>query len=233
MSDFADRTEAGRLLAAKLVPMKPDRPLVLALPRGGVPVAVEVASALDAEMDVLFVRKIGFPSQPEFAIAAVVDGANPQMVRNEEVLTQLPVDEAYIERERDRELAEIERRRVLYCGDRAPLDVAGRTIIVVDDGVATGTSVRAALAALRHSGAGRLVLAVPVISPVTAQELRDDGIEVVAVIEPVHFMAVGQFYRDFHQLDDDEVIAQLRRSEAIERRLGIDLLSDFTAPGKD
>ncbi|UIJ45007.1 phosphoribosyltransferase [Sphingomonas cannabina] len=217
MNDFADRTEAGRLLAAKLAPMKPERPLVLALPRGGVPVAVEVASALDAEMDVLFVRKIGFPSQPEFAIAAVVDGAHPQMVRNEEVLTQLPVDEAYIERERDRELAEIERRRALYCGDRAPSEVAGRTILVVDDGVATGTSVRAALAALRRSGAGRLILAVPVISPETARELRDDGIEVIAVTEPAHFMAVGQFYRDFHQLEDGEVIALLRRNEAAPR----------------
>lgn len=217
MSDFADRAEAGRLLAARLVPTKLDRPLVLALPRGGVPVAVEVAAVLDAEMDVLFVRKIGYPSQPEFAIAAVVDGAHPQMVRNEEVLAQLPVAETYIERERDRELAEIERRRELYCGDRAPPQVAGRTILVVDDGVATGTSARAALAALRRGGASRLILAVPVISPETARELRDDGIEVIAMIEPAHFMAVGQFYRDFHQLEDAEVIALLRRDGAARR----------------
>lgn len=213
MNDFADRADAGRQLAAKVKALQLDRPVVLALPRGGVPIAAEVASALDVALDVLFVRKIGMPSHPEYAIAAVVDGAHPQMVRNESVLSRFPVDEDYIVSERDRELAEIERRRRLYCGDRPALEVEGRTVLVVDDGVATGTTVRAALAALRRSGVARLILAVPVIAPDTAREFRDDGIEVVSILEPSGFRAVGQFYRDFHQLEDEEVVDLLRRSE--------------------
>lgn len=216
MTVFADRGQAGRLLAGKIVPMALERPLLLALPRGGVPIAAEVAAALDAPLDVLFVRKIGLPSHPEYAIAAVVDGAHPQMVRNEHVLGRLQVDESYVLRECDRELAEIERRRKLYCGDRSAPDVEGRTVLVVDDGVATGTTVRAALKALRRSGVGRLILAVPVIAPDTAREFRDDGIEVVSVIEPADFRAVGQFYRDFHQLKDEEVIDLLRKSTVFE-----------------
>ena len=212
MMDFADRAEAGRRLAAKLEPMQLDRPIVLALPRGGVPVAAKVAAAIDRPLDVLFVRKIGMPSHPELAIAAVVDGAHPQMVRNEHVLERVPVDEAYIVRERDRELAEIERRRSLYCGERPAPDVEGRTVLVVDDGVATGTTVRAALAALKRSGADRIILAVPVIAPDTAREFRGDGFEVVSVLEPDDFQAVGQFYQDFHQLADREVVELLRQA---------------------
>ena len=210
MEDFADRHDAGRQLAAKLGRMSFERAVVLALPRGGVPVAAEVASALKLPLDVLFVRRIGAPWHPELAIGAVVDGAHPQTVLNDYVLDQVPVDKSYIERERDRELAEIERRRALYRGGRPPLEMADRTVIVVDDGVATGTSVKAALTALAREGAARLVLAVPVISPDTAEAFRADGVEVVAVIEPEDFRAVGQFYRDFHQLEDEEVVRLLR-----------------------
>jgi putative phosphoribosyl transferase len=215
MNDFPDRAEAGRQLAQKLSKMTFDRPIVLALPRGGVPVAVEVAAALDAPLDLLFVRKIGFPGHEEFAIAAVVDGKNPQIVRNQELLDRYPVDEGYITRERDRELAEIERRRKQYTGGGPPQDVADRTVLVVDDGVATGTTVRAALAALKRSGAERIILAVPVISPDTAAGFRREGFEVIAVIEPEDFRAVGMFYRDFHQLDDDEVVNLLQLAAAV------------------
>jgi putative phosphoribosyl transferase len=215
MKDFADRSKAGRQLAEKLRAIQLDQPIVLALPRGGVPVAVEVAAALEAQLDLLFVRKIGFPGHEEFAIAAVVDGKDPQIVRNEQILNLHPVDEGYIIRERDRELAEIERRRKQYSRDRPPADVKGRNVIVVDDGVATGTTVRAALAALKRSGAARIILAVPVISSATAADFRREGFEVVAVIQPEDFGAVGQFYQDFHQLDDDEVVRLLRLAAAL------------------
>jgi putative phosphoribosyl transferase len=206
---FADRREAGRQLAARLGRMTFERPVVLALPRGGVPVAVEVAAVLQAPLDLLFVRKIGLPSQPELAVGAVVDGPDPQMVLNERVLAMVDVSEAYLMRERDRELAEIERRRALYRGDRPPVDVRGRDVILVDDGVATGTTVRAALTALDRIGVARQILAVPVIAPDTAAAFRADGIEVVALVEPADFRAVGEFYRDFHQLEDKEVIELL------------------------
>ena len=206
---FADRREAGRQLAAKLGQMNFERAVVLALPRGGVPVAVEVASALQVPLDLLFVRKIGLPWQSELAVGAVVDGAHPQMVLNDRVLAMVDVPEAYLTHERDRELAEIERRRAQYCGDHAPVDVGGRAVILVDDGVATGTTVRAALTALERLGAARQILAVPVIAPDTADAFRADGIEVVALVEPENFRAVGEFYRDFHQLEDEEVVGLL------------------------
>jgi putative phosphoribosyl transferase len=206
---FADRREAGRQLAAKLGQMNFERAVVLALPRGGVPVAVEVASALQVPLDLLFVRKIGLPWQSELAVGAVVDGAQPQMVLNDRVLAMVDVPQAYLDRERDRELAEIERRRAQYCGDHSPVDVGGRAVILVDDGVATGTTVRAALIALERLGAARQILAVPVIAPDTAAAFRADGIEVVALAEPENFRAVGEFYRDFHQLEDEEVVRLL------------------------
>ena len=206
MSVFVDRVDAGRRLAATLGQMKFEDLVVLALPRGGVPVAAEIASALHLPLDVLFVRKICLPWQPELSVGAVVDGAHPQMVLNEAVLAQVPVPEEYLARERDRELAEIERRRALYCGNRKAVDVAGRDALVVDDGVATGTTVRAALTALRRGGAKRLILATPVIAARTARELRGEGVEVVALLDPDDFRAVGQFYQDFHQLEDEEVV---------------------------
>lgn len=211
---FADRHDAGRQLAAKLGPMRFERAVVLALPRGGIPVAAEIAKALAVPLDLLFVRRIGLPWQPELAIGAVVDGAHPQMVLNERVLAQVDVPQEYLTRERDSELAEIERRRAAYCGGRPPVDVGGRTAIVVDDGVATGTTVRAALTALDRLGAARRILAVPVIAPDTAEAFRAEGVEVVALNEPEDFRAVGQFYRDFHQLEDDEVIELLTKALA-------------------
>ena len=208
---FDDRAAAGRALAARFAATRwPAPPLVLALPRGGVPVAAEVALALKAPLDLLLVRKIGAPLQPELAVAAVVDGASPEIVVDEETAALAGADRAYIEREAALELREIERRRRVYLGDRPPPVLTGRTVIVVDDGVATGTTVRAALKALRRQHPARIVLAFAVGPADTVAALRSEADEVVCLMEPAEFHAVGLHYRDFHQVGDDEVVAALR-----------------------
>ncbi len=208
---FDDRAAAGRALAARFAATRfLAPPLVLALPRGGVPVAAEVALALKAPLDLLLVRKIGAPLQPELAVAAVVDGASPEIVVDEETAALAGADRAYIEREAALELREIERRRRVYLGDRPPPVLTGRTVIVVDDGVATGTTVRAALKALRRQHPARIVLAFAVGPADTVAALRSEADEVVCLMEPAEFHAVGLHYRDFHQVGDDEVVAALR-----------------------
>ncbi|BCX18440.1 MAG: phosphoribosyltransferase [Geminicoccaceae bacterium] len=214
---FADRTDAGRRLAAALVHLRDRHPVVLALPRGGVPVGFEVAKALAAPLDILLVRKIGAPFQPELAAAAIVDGAEPVLVRNEEVIRAYGIDEEWIEAEASRQLAEIERRRRLYCGDRAPVSVRGRTAILVDDGIATGTTVRAALRALARLAPARRVLAVPVAPPDTVASLAHEADEIVALEQPEWMGAVGQFYRDFTQTEDEEVVRLLAEAERRQR----------------
>ncbi len=207
---FADRLEAGRLLAQRLAAMRlPPPVVVLALPRGGVPVAAEVARALHAPLDLLLVRKIGVPWQPELALAAVVDGDEPQIVVDDEVQRMCGAERDYIDAQAAHELAEIERRRRVYLRGRAPLGVAGATAVVVDDGIATGTSVRAALKALRRRRPKRLVLAVPVAPSDTLAALRAEVDDVVCLAEPEPFRAIGLHYDDFHQLDDAEVLAAL------------------------
>jgi putative phosphoribosyl transferase len=207
---YADRQQAGRLLARRLTAMRLAPPVVvLALPRGGVPVGAEVARALGAPLDLLLVRKIGLPWQRELALAAVVDGDEPQIVVDDEVQRMSGVGRDYIDAQAQRELREIERRRHAYLRGRAPLPLAGATVIVVDDGIATGTSVRAALRALRRRAPARLVLAVPVAPPDTALALRAEVDELVCLSEPVPFHAIGLHYDDFHQLDDAEVLAAL------------------------
>jgi putative phosphoribosyl transferase len=209
---YANRTEAGRALAEHLLGMALPRPLVvLALPRGGVPVAAEVARVLQAPLDLLLVRKIGAPQQPELAVAAWVEGTPPVLVRNEEVCAALGVDTAYIEREVAFATAEAARRRRRYLAGRTPVPVKGATVIVVDDGVATGTTLRAALRGLRSRHPGRVVLAVPVGPPDTVAALRAEADEVVCLLQPRSLSAIGLHYRDFHQLDDDEVVAALHR----------------------
>lgn len=215
---FADRTDAGRRLAAALVHLRDRHPVVLALPRGGVPVGFEVAKVLAAPLDILLVRKIGAPFQPELAAAAIVDGAEPVLVRNEEVIRAYGIDEEWIEAEAARQLAEIERRRRLYCGDRAPVSLRGRTAILVDDGIATGTTVRAALRALARLAPARRVLAVPVAPPDTVASLAHEADEIVALKQPEWMGAVGQFYRDFTQTEDEEVVRLL--AEAARRGSG-------------
>lgn len=206
---FRDREEAGRRLAERLRALDLPRPLVLALPRGGVPVAYEVATALQAPLDLVLVRKIGVPFQPELALGAVVDGDTPEIVVNEDIARALGISEDEIARAAAREIAEIERRRRIYLRGRAPLPVAGRTAIVVDDGIATGATVRAALQALRRRDPERLVLAIPVAPPDTVAALRAVTDEIICLEMPHHFTAVGAYYEDFAQLSDAEVIALL------------------------
>ncbi len=207
---YNDRSEAGRALAGLLRGLDLPRPVVvLALPRGGVPVALEIAQALQAPLDLLLVRKIGAPAQPELAVAALVEGAPPVLVRDERTCAATGVDAAYIDREAAFAAAEIGRRRRRYLAGRTPVPVHGATVIVVDDGVATGTTVRAALRGLRARQPGRVVLAVPVGPPDTIDALRAEADEVICPLQPEALMAIGLHYRDFHQLDDDEVQAAL------------------------
>jgi putative phosphoribosyl transferase len=210
MKLLADRTEAGRALAALLRKMSLGTPrVVLALPRGGIPVAVEVARALDAPLDLLLVRKIGAPQQPELAVAAVVDGDAPEVVLDDTTCALTGADRDYVARQAQGALREIERRRKVYLEGRAPVPVAGATVVVVDDGVATGTTVRAALKALRRRQPARIVLAVPVAPADTLAALRDEADDVVCLYQPEPFRAIGLHYDDFHQVGDDEVLAAL------------------------
>jgi putative phosphoribosyl transferase len=207
---FADRAEAGRELAAQLVRLRLAKPIVvLALPRGGVPIGVEVARALDAPLDLLLVRKIGLPWQPELALAAVVDGTPPDIVVDEAVRRGTDIDDAYIEAQAEQELVEIRRRRSVYLRGRPPVDVESRTAVVVDDGIATGTTMRAALKALRRRRPARLVVAVPVAPPDTIEALAGEADQIVCLEQPEPFHAVGLHYREFHQIGDDEVLAAL------------------------
>ena len=208
---FTSRAAAGRLLGVRLAAMSLDQPAVYALPRGGVPVAVEISRALKAPLDLVMVRKIGAPSNPEVALGAVVEGAVPQTILNEDVRRASGADDAYIERARARELAEMERRRALYLGDRARIDPAGRTAILVDDGLATGATMKAALAAVRRQGAARIVVAVPVAPEETLSELAALADDVVCLNPSRAFRGVGGFFADFHQLTDEETIGLLRQ----------------------
>jgi putative phosphoribosyl transferase len=202
---FIDRSDAGRKLAQALLTYKDRKPVILALLRGGVPVAAQVAAALDAPLDLILVRKIGAPMQPELAMGAVANGGVPIVVRNEEVIRLAGIDEAEFAAVRDRELAEIERRRRLYLGNRTPTDVEGHIAIVIDDGVATGATTRAALRATRFRRPSRLVLAVPVAPTETLVALREEADDVVCLEDHEAFGAIGFYYTDFRQLSDQEV----------------------------
>lgn len=206
---FIDRSDAGRQLAQALAAMEISDPVVLALPRGGVPVALEVARALGAPLDLLLVRKIGAPGQRELAVAALAEGAGGPVL-DAETMACSGATRTYVEREAEHERAEIARRRTAYLGDRAPLSVEGKTAVVVDDGIATGTTVRAALKALRARRPARVVLAVPVAAPSALSEIGPLVDELVCLSQPPGFYAVGAHYDDFTQVSDDEVIAALR-----------------------
>ncbi len=204
---FADRQDAGRQLAERLLPLAPARPLVLALPRGGVPVAREVALALGAQLDILAVRKLGAPHNPEYGIGAVAEDGS--RVIDPEAVSALGIDGGVLESIVGREADELRRRVALYRGERAPLELRGRTVIVVDDGVATGVTDAAALRAARRRGPERLVLAVPVCAPDSAGRLREYADEVVCLQAPAPFYGVGQWYSDFSQVSDEQVVETL------------------------
>ena len=214
MTSFRNRSEAGRKLADILVRMALPRPVVLALPRGGVPLGVEIARALAAPLDLLLVRKIGAPGQPELALGAVVDGERPELVVNRDVQAACGVTDAQLHDAERRQLAEIERRRAVYLKGRAPVALSGASAIVVDDGIATGATVRAALRAVRRRNPARLVLAVGVAPPDAIAMLRDEVDDVVCLLTPEPLRAVGLYYDDFSQLDDDDVVALLKSVEA-------------------
>ena len=209
---FADRTEAGRRLAEKLRHLAGSALVVLALPRGGVPVGLEVARALGAPLDLVLVRKIGAPGQPELAAGAVADGETPHTVINQRVVHAFGMSEAEIAEAAAREVQEIERRRQLWMQGRKRIPVSGRTVIVVDDGIATGASVQAALKAMQDAGAAHRIVAAPVAPAETAESLRKLCDEAVFLLETDDFLSVGGYYQDFHQLDDAEITELLERA---------------------
>jgi putative phosphoribosyl transferase len=199
---FPDRDEAGRRLAAELPAL--DRPIVLALPRGGVPVAAAVADTIGAQLDVFVVRKLGVPVQPELAMGAVASGG--VRVINEDVLRQAGIPAAVLEEVTERELAAVAARERLYRGDRQAPALAGRDVVLVDDGLATGATMRAAVAAVRALEPRRVVVAVPVAPAETVAAFARDEIEILCVHAPGDFSSVGSWYRDFGQVSDEEVI---------------------------
>jgi putative phosphoribosyl transferase len=229
---FRDRLDAGRHLAEALghTDLGGREVVVAALPRGGVPVAFEVAERLGAPLDVLVVRKLGVPFQPELAMGAIGEGG--VLVENPDVLRSAGLGSKELEEAERRERPELERQAVLYREGRSRADVRGRCAIVVDDGIATGSSVRAACRVLRALGAARIVVAVPVASRIAVSDLRSECDELVCLEAPDPFFAVGEWYRDFSQTRDDEVIGLLRRAAlAQERAAGRG--EDATAPGRD
>jgi len=208
-AQFADRRDAGLQLAAALDSLKDQDPVILALPRGGVPIGVEVARRLNAPLDLVMVRKIGVPWQPELAYGAVVDGDEPETVINKDIAAQVSLHAGYLEEETARQLDEIARRRAIYLKDRARPGISGRTAIIVDDGIATGATVRAALIGVRRSDPCKLVLAVPVAPGDTVAALEKDADRVVCLHSPMMLGAISLFYGDFHQVSDDEVVGFL------------------------
>ena len=214
---FSDRADAGYRLTKVLAHYRHDNVVVLALPRGGVPVAYPIAMALHAPLTLALVRKIGVPGQPEVAMGAIADVGAPVLVRNEDVIAAAGIDKKTFDRVRAQETNELARRRKVYLSGRAPVALKGKTAIVVDDGVATGATTRAALRAVRAVEPERVVLAVPVAPLDALESLRSEADEIVCLYPREDFVAIGVFYEDFSQVTDEEVI---------------DLLSAACAPNK-
>jgi putative phosphoribosyl transferase len=204
---FRDRQDAGRQLAGRLTRYAADHPVVLGMPRGGVPVAAEVAAHLEAPLDVIVVRKIGCPWQPELGLGALAEGG--VRVLNDELVREISIRPEELDDVAAREAEELARRVRRYRGEASPVPVDGRVVILVDDGLATGYTARAAIESIRRRGARSVILAVPVAPRERVAALRDVADEVVAVDTPRWFSGVGAFYRDFRQTTDEEVVASL------------------------
>lgn len=211
MALFRDRRDAGRKLAQKLVAyVGRSDVIVLALPRGGVPVAYEVALALRAPLDIFIVRKLGLPGHEELAIGAIASGG--ARVLNEDIIQYLGISEAVIAAIAQRELQELQRRELAYRGERPPLEVEGRTIILIDDGLATGASMRAAVAGLRLQNPAYIVVAVPTAAPETCEALEPEVDQMICATTPEPFYGVGRWYEDFSQTTDEEVRTLLQEA---------------------
>lgn len=214
---FRDRSDAGRRLAERLSTVDTDNTVVIALPRGGVPVGAVVAEELGLPLDVILVRKVGAPLQPELAVGAVTDGDEMRLTINRDIQRELGLSDEEIEQLARRQLPEIERRRETYYSGRSPTPLSGKTVIVVDDGVATGATVNSALRLIRAQKPARLILALPVAPADTIAKLEEHADEVICLQTPSPFYAVGAHYADFSQVSDEEVISLLDRAHARER----------------
>ncbi|MGN6144748.1 MAG: phosphoribosyltransferase [Mesorhizobium sp.] len=201
------------MLANELAGLSLHAPVVLALPRGGVPVAAEVAAVLKAPLDLVIVRKVGAPGNPELAAAAIVDGDPPDVVLNREIVEAYNLDDAALATLVKRERPELQRRRTLYRGSRSPLSIAGKTAVLVDDGAATGTTMKVAIRALKRRSPMAIVVALPIAPPETVAELSQEADRIVCLAQPPHFRALGYYYRNFEQLDDEDVLAALGHSQ--------------------
>ena len=218
---FRDRQEAGKRLGVEVGKLGLHQPVVLALPRGGVPVAAEVAKALKAPLDLIIVRKVGAPGNPELAVAAIVDGNPPDIVLNREIVEAYALDDDELRVLIAKERPELERRRLVYRGERAPLSITGKTAIIVDDGVATGTTMKVAIRALKRRSPREVVVAIPVAPPDILAELAQEAYLIVCLSQPAGFHALGYHYRSFPQLTDDEVtdaLVEARREHSAGQR---------------
>lgn len=209
---FDDREDAGNKLAKRLAKYKGKNPLIIALPRGGVPVAYIIAQELNAELDVIIVRKLGAPGNPELGIGALVEGNPPQKILNEGIIFHLGVTDDFIDEESEEQSIEILRRATVYRGGRGLADMSGRTVIVVDDGIATGATIKAAIKGIRTQNPDKIIVAVPVAPPDVLYALQDLAEEVICVEKPEFLYAIGAYYRDFDQVTDDEVVFMLEEA---------------------
>lgn len=215
---FRDRQQAGRKLAEELLKLHPANPVVLALPRGGVPVAAEIARALNAPLDVVIVRKVGAPGNPELAVAAIVDGDPPDIVLNREIVEEYGLDDSELRALVASERPELERRKLAYASGRRSPSTTDRTVVIVDDGAATGTTMKVAIRALRRRSPREIVVALPVAPPDVVVDLAREADRIVCLSQPARFFALGHHYHDFPQLSDEEVVGTLR-NHAISRKM--------------